>query len=113
MGFKGSGFMSFADRRDIEIAGKKITIRQRTLKDVLALNANYDKFANNTSGQALLLAAKVKDAIKHDNKYLYILPHTIKSVLRCYPLAQLIRISDEIDKLESYGVKKKTPEKEA
>ncbi len=108
--------MLFQDRREIELNGKKLTIRQRSLSDIVALERGAKAYQNNTTGQAVVLACKVRDALKYDNGRSKItiinklFPISIKWVLKHFSIAELSKVSKEIDDLETYQEKKTATE---
>jgi hypothetical protein len=106
--------MRFSDKRQIQVAGKVYTLRQRSLHDVLASTKAHIKYGrDNEIGAAYVLAASVADGLKHDN-YRTRLPFFRKWwkidtswVLKRFSLTQLQYIHSELQKLETYEVKKK------
>ena len=108
----------FQDRKEIELAGRKYIIRQRSLQDIISLERLYDKYGNNQTGHAILMAAVIRDAMKHDNwriglpviKRLF--PITIKWVMRNFSIKQMQHCQKLLMDLETYQVKKKETEAE-
>jgi hypothetical protein len=98
----------YSDSKEIQIFGKTLIIRQRTLADILALERLSERYSQNSTGTAILLAAKLRDALKADNKRHGVLPITLRYVLKQFSLNQMLELSKQIDDLEGYGQKKKT-----
>ncbi len=103
----------FQDKKEIEIGGKKFVIRQRSLADIIALERCYKKYASNKTAEAVVLAKLILDAIKYDNKYWWIIPWSLKKILKSFSLNQMQQLQKEIVDLETYQVKKKTQESQA
>jgi len=99
--------MKFADRRDLDVNGRKIVIRQRSLNDIIVLETVARRYKGKTAGAALLLSKKIQDATKRDNKRWWIFKPTVRSVMKSYSIQELKYISEQIDKLEGYEEKKK------
>jgi hypothetical protein len=78
------------------------------LSDIVALERGAKAYQNNTTGQAVVLACKIRDALKYDNGRTRVsiinklFPITINWVMKHFSIAELTKISQEIDNLETY-----------
>jgi len=103
----------FQDKREVTINGKTFIIRQRCLQDIINIEKAFNRYKNNSTGQAVLLAFAIRDAIRYDNfrcnipivKRLF--PISIRWILKRFSLATMQLFQEEMTKLETYSVKKK------